>query len=174
MAPVTQDELDNAPTNTDETDSRPRGPSGRLLKKDGTERAPRNYRKREGLPSVANPLMDDPRYVEAIQGLNFYGAPRVIKRSFIMGAQMMKDPDIALNTEEERHIDNYFYALSKHMTFDPMAHLLGRIILFILLMGELIMWRYLKYSPFGKQLKQMLKPDDNGETGTPDDSTSVM
>jgi len=172
MSPVTVAELDSdAPVNTDD---RPRGPNGRLLKADGTERKQRNMgaRTRNIAPPV-DPLMSDPRYVEAIQGLNFFGAPRVIKRSFSMASNLTKDPDIALNSEEEKHVDNYFYALSKHMTFDPMAHLIGRVILFALLMGELVMWRYLKYSPFGKHIKELLKPTDEQEP-TPNDNSPVM
>lgn len=173
MAPLTREELDNAPENTDTQDVRPRGPNGRLLRADGTERARRNMsgsRRARSQPNT-DPLMDDPRYVEAIQGLNFYGAPRVIKRGFKAAGTLMKDGEIPLTSDEERHVDNYFYALSKHMTFDPMAHLIGRIILFVLLMGELIMWRYLKYSPLGKQLKKML--EESGEEKE-DDRTPVM
>lgn len=158
MAPMTVDELENAPTNTDEAAPQ-LGPNGRRLNKDGSERAPRGSRKL-GQATQSNPLMDDPRYREAVADMNFFGAPRVIKRGFAGASKLMKDEEIKLNEEEERHIDNYFYALSKHMTFDPMAHLIGRVILFILLIGELVAWRWLKYSPYGEAIKKLLKPSD--------------
>jgi uncharacterized Tic20 family protein len=53
-----------------------------------------------------------------------------------------------------------------------MATLFGRILLFVLLMGELILWRWLKYSPLGVQLKKMLKDKEEEHSG--DDTTPVM
>jgi hypothetical protein len=173
MAPFTRDEMESAPENTDNEAQPLRGPNGRLLRKDGTERQPR--RSRGGTRAATtdeNPLMSDPRYVEAIQGMNFYGASRIIKRGFKLGAKVMNDPEVALAAEEEKHIDNYFYAVSKHTQFDPMATLFGRILLFVLLMGELILWRWLKYSPLGVQLKKMLKDKEEEHSG--DDTTPVM
>jgi hypothetical protein len=175
MAPATMEDMDSAPENTDAEVQPLRGPNGRLLKKDGTERAPRGsrgVRVSSSSQSDVNPLMSDPRYVEAIQGMNFYGASRIIKRGFKLGAKVMNDPEIALATEEEKHVDNYFYAVSKHAQFDPMATLFGRILLFLLLMGELVLWRWLKYSPLGVQLKKMLKEKE--EEHSTDDSTPVM
>ena len=172
MAPATLADMATAPENTD-TEAQPlRGPNGRTLRKDGTERAAKGSRKRA--LENADPLMDDPRYVEAIQGLNFFGAPRILKRGFKATAGIMKDKSIELSSDEEKNVDNYFYALSKHMTFDPMASLLGRLLLFTLLMGELILWRYLKYSPLGEQLQKMLKAEETDKEPPTNDNSPVV
>ena len=173
MAPATLADMATAPENTD-TEAQPlRGPNGRALRKDGTERAAKGSRKR-GTTENDDPLMSDPRYVEAIQGLNFFGAPRILKRGFKATAGIMKDKSIELSIDEEKNVDNYFYALSKHMTFDPMASLIGRLLLFTLLMGELILWRYLKYSPLGEQLQKMLKAEDTDKEPPTNDNSPLM
>jgi hypothetical protein len=172
MAPATFADMASAPENTD-TEAQPlRGPNGRTLRKDGTERAAKGSRKRA--TENDDPLMNDPRYVEAIQGLNFYGAPRILKRGFKATAGIMKDKSIELSIDEEKNVDNYFYALSKHMTFDPMSSLIGRLLLFTLLMGELILWRYLKYSPLGEQLQKMLKADETDKEPPTNDNSPIM
>jgi hypothetical protein len=148
MSPMTDDDLKHPPEDTDlDVEIQPR-----KLKKDGTPRKRRTM----APESASDNLMDDPRYVKAIQGLNFFGAPRMLKRGFKTGATILKDPEIALSQEEEENVDNYFYALSKHMNFDPMATIIGRAILLILLLGELIVWRWLKYSPYGEIIKKWL------------------
>jgi hypothetical protein len=172
MAPMTLADMASAPENTDDVAPESDAPYGYLPNGRPRKRRPSGTRRTSSDVSD-DPLMNDPRYVEAIQDVNFYGASRIIKRGFKMGEKIMRDPDIALTTEEERHVDNYFYALSKHAKFDPMASLIGRIILFVLLMGELIAWRWLKYSPLGAQLKKMM--DEKTKENPPsDDPASIM
>jgi hypothetical protein len=161
MSPLTVDELESAPENTntvpssDESIGPQRGPNGRLLKKDGSER--KSNAKRARTDSVdQSDLMADPRYRKAIQGMSFFGAPRVIKRSFSVAADISKDASFALNEEEQSYVEDYFYAVSKHTAFDPMGSLMGRLILFVLLMGELILPRLLKNSKIAEQLKEMI------------------
>jgi hypothetical protein len=160
MAPKSVEELEDAPENTntqtgDEASTRQRGPSGRLLNKDGSERKARQPR--NSVPSDAGNLMSDSRYRKAIEGMSFFGAPRIIKRGFQTLATVTADEDFALTNEENGYVEDYFYAVSKHTSFDPMANIIGRLILFILLMGELILPRLLKHSPFAKMLQEMVK-----------------
>lgn len=172
MAPVTLADMASAPENTDEASGDEEAPYGYFPNGKPRKRRPSGPRRSGAAKDVSDdPLMNDPRYVEAIQDVNFYGASRIIKRGFKMGEKIMRDPDIALSSDEERHVDNYFYALSKHAKFDPMASLIGRIILFVLLMGELIAWRWLKYSPLGEQLKKLMA--DKG-TEVPPTDESIM
>ena len=89
--------------------------------------------------------------------MSFFGAPRIIKRGFSTLATVTKDPDFELTDEENGYVQDYFYAVSKHTSFDPMAHIVGRLILFVLLMGELILPRLLKHSAFAKAIQELVK-----------------
>jgi hypothetical protein len=150
----------NAPETTNAPET-PVGPNGRKLRKDGTERAAKKSRKGT-VPDPDDP-MSDPRYRQAIAGMNFYGAPRVIKRGFKTVSVLANDSELDLQPEENDAIDNYFYAVSKHATFDPMSNIVGRILLLILLIGEIVGSRILMRSTFGRQLAEMLKPKEDGE-----------
>lgn len=144
------------------------GPNGRRLKKDGTERAAK--RRRSVTVDETDP-MSDPRYRQAVAGMNFYGAPRVIKRGFSTVAALTHDDSLDLNDQENQAIDDYFYAVSKHMTFDPMSTIIGRVLLLILLIGEIIGTRVLMRSKFGTQLKELIIGES--ETTTLQDNSSV-
>jgi hypothetical protein len=151
-----------APESTNATATEtPVGPNGRKLRKDGTERAAKKSRKGTVVPDGDEP-MSDPRYRQAIAGMNFYGAPRVIKRGFKTVSVLANDSELDLQPEENDAIDNYFYAVSKHATFDPMSNIFGRILLLILLIGEIVGSRILMRSAFGSQLAEMLKPKEEG------------
>jgi len=158
--------IENAPENTQETPAV--GPNGRRLKKDGTERAAKKSRT---LKLDGSDLMDDPQYRKAIQGMNFYGAPRIIKRGFKTVSVLTHDDSLDLNEQENEAIDNYFYAVSKHVSFDPMATLMGRILLLILLLCEIIGTRLLVRSKIGKQIKEWMEHEP--ETSTVQDHGSV-
>lgn len=138
---------------------KPRGPNGRTLRADGTERAAKRSR---NATVQQTGLMDDPEYRKAIQGMNFFGAPRIVKRGFSTVADVAGDDSIKLTSEEEKYVDQYFYAVSKHVMFDPMEHIAGRIILFVLLMGELILTRIAKRAGIGEWLKQLTSKQDDG------------
>jgi len=144
------------------------GPNGRRLKKDGTERAAK--KRRVVVADDADP-MADPRYRQAIAGMHFYGAPRIIKRGFSTVAVLSNDDSLDLNEQENQAIDDYFYAVSKHMSFDPMATILGRVLLLILLIGEIIGTRVLMRSKFGKQIKELILGES--QTSTLQDNGSV-
>ena len=153
---VSADEMaSELPSSTTMPDSRPRGPNGRLLRADGSERAAKGSR-RSGASAQppANPLLDDPRYKKAIQSINFFGAPRMINSGFSAAAVLMNDSDMRLSDSEKEAVDDYFYALSKHIQFDPMANLLGRILVLLALLGELMIKRVMKYTDIGKWLVQ--------------------
>lgn len=149
-------------TNTGAGDDAPYGyfPDGR----------PRKRKPRAGAATAAtdNPLMDDPQYRKSIAGLNFYGAPRIIKRGFNLAATVSGDETLDLDKEETEAIDNYFYAVSKHIQFDPMATFIGRLLLLLILIGELVMTRLLMRTSLGRQLKEFLekKEDSSDETET--------
>lgn len=144
------------------------GPNGRKLRRDGTERAAKKPR---GTVNVDDP-MNDPRYRQSIAGMNFYGAPRVIKRGFKTVATLTHDAELDLNDDENKAIDDYFYAVSKHTSFDPMASIVGRVLLLILLIGEIVGSRILMRSEFGKSIKEMLTRDKS-ETSTMQDNGVV-
>jgi hypothetical protein len=130
-----------------------RGPNGRLLKADGTERAPRGSRSTRSTQQTVNPLMQDERYKKAIAGINFFGAPRMINSGFGVAATLMNDPEMSLQPGEREAVDDYFYALSKHLQFDPMASVAGRLLVLLALIGELVVKRIMKYTDIGKWLK---------------------
>jgi hypothetical protein len=130
-----------------------RGPNGRLLKADGTERAPKGSGTRRTTQPAVNPLMQDERYRRAIQGINFFGAPRMINSGFGIAATLMNDPEMSLKETEKEAVDDYFYALSKHLSFDPMANVVGRLLVLLALIGELVVKRMMKYTDIGKWLK---------------------
>jgi hypothetical protein len=164
----------DAPESTAVSGDVPRGPNGRTLRKDGTERAAK--RRRSPVAQDPSDLMSDPQYRKAIAGMNFYGAPRIIKRSFKTIATLTHDDTLDLDAEENEAIDNYFYAVSKHTSFDPMASLLGRILLLVLLLGEIVVTRILVRSALGRELKKLItgeEPKDEPETAAVQDNGSV-
>lgn len=156
-----------APTNTNEGNDAPFG-----LKPDGTPRRRRaNSKTRTSVTESENPLMDDPQYRKAVAGLNFFGVPRILKRGFKTAATVAGDETLDLDKEEAEAIDNYFYAVSKHTQFDPMATIVGRVVLLVLLIGELVLSRLLARTSLGKQLKELLTSEP--ETPEMQDNDSI-
>jgi hypothetical protein len=154
----------------------PRGPNGRTLRKDGTERAPKGSRKSRVTTVDADDPMSDPKYKKAIAGMNFYGAPRIIKRSFKTVSVLANDSTLDLDEQENEAIDDYFYAVSKHTTFDPMASLVGRILLLILLIGEIVVTRVLVRSKFGREIQKLImgkREEDESQVTTLQDNGGV-
>ena len=142
-----------APESTQESTGPAVGPNGRRLKKDGTERA---AKRRKVIVEDDADFMTDPVYKKHIGNMSFYGAPRTIKRSFTAVATLTHDPTLDLDDDEADAIDGYFYCLSKHMTFDPMASVVGRILLLIAILGGIVMERVLVRSAIGRQIKEMI------------------
>lgn len=153
-----------------------RGPSGRILNADGSERAPRKKRQAASAQPTENPNMSDPRYRESIAGMTFFGAPRILKRGFSFASEVADDQEIALRDDESKLVDDYFYAVSKHSTFDPMATVIGRVLILVLLIGELVLTRVIAKTNLGKTFRELftkeeeensadnLNPEHNAET----------
>jgi hypothetical protein len=137
-----------------------RGENGRILNKDGSERAPRKKRVTHSPTSNDNPNMSDPRYREAIAGMTFFGAPRMVKRGFSFASEVADDHEIALREEESKLVDDYFYAVSKHSSFDPMATVIGRVVMLMLLIGELVLTRVIAKTDIGKTFRELFTKEN--------------
>ena len=95
-------------------------------------------------PSL-DPLMDDPRYREAIEEMRTAGLSTTVKTGFDGAALVTKDDDWKLEKDEFRKVDNFSYVLSKkYPILDPSNHWITMALYFFALLGSLIFKRMAK------------------------------
>jgi hypothetical protein len=109
----------------------------------------RKYTKRTPVPIVSepslDPLMDDPRYREAIEEMRTAGLSTTVKTGFDGAALVTKDDDWKLEKDEFRKVDNFSYVLSKkYPILDPSNHWVTMALYFFALLGSLIFKRMAK------------------------------
>ena len=100
----TEEEMLKAmPDNSNEEDA---------IKEDKPRRKRRTKDEMAASRGADDPMMADKRYREAIERMNGYGGPRVIKTVFGATSKPLDD-------QEELEVDDYFYVLSKRHGLDP-------------------------------------------------------
>lgn len=108
-------------------------------------------------PSV-DPLLDDRRYQAAIAKASAFGTAKGIKSGFRIAGKIANDESLSLDGEEEKDLDDFFYALSKRRALaDPFATWYGTLLYFFVMMATLIGSRFatVKGASFQKSLAEM-------------------
>lgn len=92
--------------------------------------------------TVADPLMEDRKYVKALADMQGFGGSSIVKGGFDVAALALKDAKIELQSEEVERLDGYFYVMSKkYQVLDPTNHWFTMALYFFGMLGSFIFAR---------------------------------
>lgn len=94
----------------------------------------------EATPAGAvDPLLADKRYQRALGKATFFGAPKMIKGGFSIAAEVAGKDEVALTSDENEDVEDFFYALSKRRSVgDPFALWYTSLLYFVAMLAGLI------------------------------------
>jgi len=109
---------------------------------------PKTRKPRTPRVEETDPLMNDPKYRQAIGNMTAFGGKKAVTGSFAVAASALKDERLRLNEEEEQTWDEFFYVVSKRSTLDPSSpwFLVAYAIVMLLMQVGTRMWERSGYS----------------------------